>query len=50
MTEQSQDSADWIDSNILADILKAGERLDKEPVPLIGRYFWNPETNEVERI
>ena len=46
----AQDLADLIDSEILADILRANERLDNEPVPLIGRYWWNPETNKVEKI
>ena len=50
MTDQAQDTADHIDSEVLAKLYKAGKALDKEPVPLIGRYFWNPLTNEVERI
>ena len=51
MTEddQAKDFANWIDSNIYLDILKeAGELLDNQKIPLIGRYWYNPETDEVE--
>lgn len=35
----------------LLDLLKeAGRLLDKQPVPLTDRLWWNPETNEVEPV
>ena len=49
--DSAKETADRIDSEVYLDILKeAGERLDKEPIPLIGRYWWNPETNKVEPV
>jgi hypothetical protein len=50
MTDQAQDMADWIDSNILEDVYRASKMLNEAPIPLIGRYFYNPETNKVEAI
>jgi hypothetical protein len=50
MTDQAQDMADWIDPNILEDVYRATKMLNEAPIPLIGRYFYNPETNKVEAI
>ena len=47
--KQAQDAADWIDSGILYDLyVEAGKVFGCAPVPLIGRYFWNPITREIE--
>ena len=43
----AQALAEKVDLEMLRE---AGKLLDKQPVPLIGRYWWNPETNEVEAI
>lgn len=51
MTENAKDLADWVDSHVLVDALQAsGEALDAADVPLVGRYFWNPKTGQVEPV
>ena len=51
MVDAAKDTADRIDSGILLDVLReAGAKLDAQPVPLVGRYYWNPETNSIEPI
>ena len=43
-----QDVADWVDSHILFDYLKqAGKILDDKEVPLIGRWYWDPEKQKI---
>ena len=50
-TDPAKDTADWIDSDVLLNILKeAGAKLDDQPIPLIGRYYWNPTTRKIEPI
>ncbi len=47
----AKDTADRIDSDIFLELLRGvGAKLDDSPIPLVGRYFYNPETNEIEAI
>jgi len=47
----AKEIADWVDSCIVLDCLQsAGAKLDQGPVPLMGRYFYNPLTDKVEAV
>jgi hypothetical protein len=50
MEEKAQDLAEWIDSNILLDIfVECGKKFDNAKMPLICRYVYDPEKNEIVR-
>lgn len=52
MTEEdiaAKDLCDFIDSDILLKIISdAGAKLDDSKIPLMGRYFWNPDSQRIE--
>jgi hypothetical protein len=49
--DSAQKLSDSIDSDILLSLLREGGKVfDDQKVPLIGRYFYNPETDKVEAV
>jgi hypothetical protein len=46
--DAGKDFADRVDSDILLELLiEAGERLDKADIPLMGRFYWDFEAQEI---